>query len=185
MTDDSVYIQNVLKGDKAAYSYLVDKYADMVYSLAFKLIRNEADAEDLAQDVFIEVYKSLSKFRGKSKFSTWVYRITYNRAISFLRKNRPEFSSQDEVFLENKGGSEVQFDLLNETDDPEKVLQNAIKKLADDEQMMLALHYFENQSIDEISKIMGISVSNVKIKMFRSRKKLKEIMQQANVEITF
>ncbi|MCF8360430.1 MAG: RNA polymerase sigma factor [Prolixibacteraceae bacterium] len=183
MTDDSVYIKNVLNGDKAAFSYLVDKYSDMVYSIAFKLLRSDVDAEDLAQDVFVEVYKSLAKFRGKSKFSTWVYRITYNKAITFLRKNRPEVSSNDEVFIENRGESEEQPGVFSETDSIDSVLQRAIKKLSDDEQMMLALHYFESQSIDEISKIMDMSSSNVKIKLFRSRKKLKAIIEQTGAEI--
>jgi len=185
MDQELIHINRVLKGDKVAFSYLVNTYEDMVYSLAFRMLRNETDAEDLAQEVFIEVYRSLAQFRGKSKFSTWIYRITYNKAITLLRKNRPEISSDSEVFLEKKGGSDNLEHGLSRDEETIASLQTALKYLTEDEQVMIMLHYYEGQTIEDIASVMQISPSNVKIKLFRARKKLKEKIENMNVELAF
>ncbi|HPR32615.1 MAG TPA: RNA polymerase sigma factor [Prolixibacteraceae bacterium] len=185
MNDDIVYIDRVLKGDKGAFSYLVKKYENMVYSLAFKMLKNESHAEDLAQEVFIEVFRSLAQFRGKAKFSTWIYRIAYNKSITFLRKNRPERSFDDVLFLERRGGSDETHQEQVAEEETLESLQKALRELSDDEQIMILLHYYEGQSIDEIATVMRISSSNVKIKLFRARKKIKEKMDLLQVEYAF
>jgi RNA polymerase sigma factor (sigma-70 family) len=181
--NDTYYISKVLNGDKAAFSYLVNRYSEMVYSISYKFLKNEVNAEDMAQEVFISAYQSLAEFRGSSKFSTWLYRITYNKAVSKLRKSTREFSVSDEKNLENWGGSE--FQISGAVDDEEKVrvLEKVIRQLPDDEQLLIMLHYYEEQSIDEISVIMRISVSNVKVKLFRIRKKMKEMIKKIDKEI--
>jgi RNA polymerase sigma factor (sigma-70 family) len=180
--NDSYYISKVLKGDKAAFSWLVNRYSDMVYSLALKLLNNTADAEDLAQEVFISAYQSLKDYRGNSKFSTWLYRVTFNKAISKLRKVKHEILTDNEKHFENWGGSDL--DSYRElvqgfSDDEEKVkvLEKVISQLSEDEKLLIMLHYYEDQSIDEISAITRISVSNVKVKLFRIRKKMKEMIE--------
>jgi RNA polymerase sigma factor (sigma-70 family) len=190
--NDAYYISKVLQGDKAAYSWLVNRYSEMVYSIAMKILGNTADAEDLAQEVFISAYQSLKDYRGSSKFSTWLYRITFNKAISQLRKTKHELITDNEKHLENWGGSDPDpyvyrdHGIVNElTDEEEKVkaLEMVIKQLTVDEQLLIMLHYFEEQSVDEISIITRNSVSNVKVKLFRIRKKMKKMIEMIDKEI--
>ena len=78
---DKIYINKVLEGDRNAFAYLVDKYKTMVYSLALRLVKDREEAEEISQDAFIKAYQSLASFKGKAKFSSWLYRIVYNTAI--------------------------------------------------------------------------------------------------------
>jgi len=94
--DDSFYIEKVINGDTSAYTNLVNKHKDMVYTIALRIARNHQDAEEIAQDVFLKAFQSLESFRQKSKFSTWLYRIVYNTAISKIRKKQPEVTALDE-----------------------------------------------------------------------------------------
>jgi len=179
---DIYYIDKVLKGDRGAYSYLVNRYSGMVFSMALKLLKNETEAEDLSQEVFVSAFRSLASFKGNAKFSTWIYRITYNKAITQLRKKSPEWSTDNELLLEKNGGVEFDSNLLSQEESAERLLGAAIKQLPENEQILIMLHYFEDQSMEEISVISGISVSNVKVKLFRIRKKLKELLVQAGCE---
>jgi RNA polymerase sigma-70 factor (ECF subfamily) len=180
--DDIFYIEQIRKGNAGAYAYLVNRYSNMVYSLVLKLLKNETDAEDLAQEVFIAAYGSLNSFKGNAKFSTWIYRIAYNKAISQLRKKNIEFSTENDLLLENN--SEPIFQ-SPQTDEEEKInlLQAYIRLLSDEEQLLIMLHYFENQSIEDISLVTGLTEANVKVKLFRTRKKLKDQLEKTTGEL--
>jgi RNA polymerase sigma-70 factor (ECF subfamily) len=181
--NDIFYIERVLKGDKGAYSYLVNRYSGMVYSMAFRLLKSDVEAEDLSQEVFVSAFRSLAGFKRSAKFSTWIYRITYNKAISQLRKKRSELSTDNEVFLETLGGVDRSDEILSQEEDTGKLLGEAIKQLPEGDQILIMLHYYEDQSMEEISIITGISVSNVKVKLFRIRKRLKEMLVQSGYEM--
>src|ERR1700712_2314267 len=86
--EDLYYIDKVKNGHPASYAFLVNKYKDMVYSIAIKILRNQDDANDLAQECFIKAYQQIHKFEGKSKFSTWLYTITYRTSVTRLKENR-------------------------------------------------------------------------------------------------
>lgn len=86
--DDQHYINLVLKGDTNAFAVLVDRYKDLVYTLSLRMIKNREEAEELSQDTFIKVYRSLGKFKGESKFSTWLYKVAYNTCLDRLKKNK-------------------------------------------------------------------------------------------------
>ncbi len=86
LRDEKYYIDRVRAGDKEAFAWLVDQYRDMIYTVCLRMLNSEADAEEAAQDAFVKAYRSLSSFQGKSKFSTWIYRIAYNQCISVIRK---------------------------------------------------------------------------------------------------
>ena len=181
--DDLYYIDLVKHGDTAAYSYLVERYKDMVYSIAVKMLHNETEAEDLSQEVFIVVYKTLTKFKGDSKFSTWLYRVTYNKAISKLRKSNRVTITENDTFLENHlDTDELKIELTDKEENIEE-LQKALKKLSKEEQLLIMLHYFENQSIEEIAQVTMFSESNVKVKLFRVRKKLKDWVEASRLNI--
>ena len=177
---DSYYIGKVLEGDLAGFGQLVDKHRNRVFNLAFRICGNREDAEEIAQDSFLKIYHSIGTFRNHAAFSTWLYRIVYNTSISFLRSNKnPMLPLEDSA--EGKAGIAE----LIETDEEENaesrkaILNFALQKLSADERGIISLHYYEEMSIEEISNVTGMSKSNVKIKLFRSRKKLLEMIEFA------
>ncbi|WP_205461865.1 RNA polymerase sigma factor [Mangrovibacterium lignilyticum] len=177
--DDHYYIAKVLEGDTASFSYLVEHYQDMVYGLALKMLRNEEDAEEMAQDSFVKAYRSLNSYKKKAKFSTWLYSITYNGCISLLRRRKLEVRSMDEQQLSDR--DEIWLNnQLAEMDKVfvEKKLNEAIAKLPELEQILITLYYYEDQKVEEISQITGLSESNVKVKIHRARKKMYELLYQ-------
>ena len=172
--DDIWYIDKVLKGETQYFSHFVDKYKDVVYSIAFKVLRNREDAEEMAQESFVKAYKSLNTFKGSAKFSTWLYRITYNSCISEVRKKKLKFVSTDDVQISDEP-EEMNFDGIPE-ENRAKYVKAALDKLPEDEYTLILLYYFEDKSIEEIGEITKISESNAKVKLFRARKKLYTIL---------
>jgi len=172
--DDAFYIEKVLSGKTNYFSYIVDRYQDIVFSIALKVLGNREDAEEMAQESFIKAYKSLHTFKGKAKFSTWLYRITYNNCISATRKKKQYFTSTDDVQIEDDS-QEMNLDGIPE-ENRAKYIEAAMKKLPEDEYTIVLLYYFEEQSIEEVSKVAGLSESNTKVKLYRARKKLYKIL---------
>ncbi|QGY43010.1 sigma-70 family RNA polymerase sigma factor [Maribellus comscasis] len=171
---DIYYIEKVKNGQTQYYSYIVEKYKDIVFSIALKVLKNREDAEEMAQESFIKAFKSLHTFKGKAKFSTWLYRITYNNCISEVRKRKIHFASTDDIEIKDDD-SDFNLDGLPE-ENREKYIKAALEKLPEDEYTLVLLYYFEDQSIEEISKVTRISESNAKVKLFRARKKLYTIL---------
>lgn len=178
-TDDLYYIEAVRNGNLQAFSVLVEKYQKLVYTLALKLLKKPEDAEEIAQDTFIKAYQKLDSYEGKSKFSTWLYSITYNACISELRKRRIEFKSLDDTRISDQDELKMH-DYYREVkkEDQEKYLNLALEKLPEDDQVLVTLYYYENQSMDEISTITGLTVSNIKVKIHRARKKMYELLHE-------
>jgi RNA polymerase sigma-70 factor (ECF subfamily) len=178
-TEDIYYIEAVRKGDVAAFSFLVERYQNMVYSLALKLLKNAEDAEEMAQDTFIKAFQKLDTYEGKSKFSTWLYSITYNACISELRKRRIQFSSiEDQRFSDQDEMKMYNYFSETKKEDQEKYLNLALGKLPEDDQVLVTLYYYESQSMDEISMITGLTVSNIKVKIHRARKRMYAILYE-------
>jgi len=185
--DDRYYISKVLEGDMQAFSYLVDKYKDMVFTLAFRILKNRENAEEVAQDSFVKVYQNLKKFKSKSKFSTWLYRIVYNTAISRVRvKQNPTMSIDDQKFFEiedEKQNVSKSFDIENN----KMILQRLLNKLDESDRALITLYYLDECKISEIAEITGQNNSNIKVKLHRTRKKMKEelhrILKSEMVEI--
>jgi RNA polymerase sigma factor (sigma-70 family) len=178
-TDDIYYIEAVRKGNVQAFSFLVEKYQKLVYTLALKLLKKPEEAEEMAQDTFVKVFQKLDSYEGKSKFSTWLYSITYNACISELRKRRIEFKSLDDRQISDQDEQKMH-DYYRETrkEDQEKYLNLALARLPEDDQVLVTLYYYENQSMDEISQITGLTVSNIKVKIHRARKKMYELLHE-------
>ncbi|MFD0991323.1 RNA polymerase sigma factor [Mariniflexile jejuense] len=177
--NDQHYINLVISGDTNAFSVLVDRYKDLVYTLTLRMLKNREEAEEVSQDTFIKVYKSLNKFKGDSKFSTWIYKIAYNSCLDRLKKNKKFFNDVPiDQFTEHqiKTIDNVLHHL--EIKEQEQTIQDCIALLPSDDAFLLTLFYFEEQSLDEISKAMNLSPNNVKVKLFRSRKKLATILKE-------
>ena len=172
--DDIFYIEKVKNGQTNYFSYIVEKYKDMVFSIALKVLRNREDAEEMAQESFIKAYKSLHTFKGTAKFSTWLYRITYNNCISEVRKKKVYFTSTDDVQIQDET-EEIDLDGIPE-ENRAQAIKKAMEKLPEDEYTLVLLYYFEEQSVEDIAKITKLSASNTKVKLHRARKKLYTIL---------
>lgn len=177
--NDQYYINQVLLGEVNAFAALVDRYKDMIFTLAIKMVKNREVAEEVSQDTFIKIFNSLSKFKGDSKFSTWIYKIGYNTCLDYLKKNKKE---EHNVVIDELKGYVVKTttNALSILEDQERKqdIQNCLNLLPSEESFLLTLFYFEDQNLNEIGKIMDISANNVKIKLFRSRKKLAVILKE-------
>ena len=182
---DQLYIDKVISGDLSAYTYLVDKHKDMAFSVALRIVRNREDAEEIVQDAFVKAYQNMDAFRNKSKFSTWLYRIVFNAAISRTRKKSLESTDLDSFVIDNYSTDEIK-ENINKLDSNEqiKLVNKLIDKLPPLEYTLINLYYKEECSIDEISEITGLTDSNVKVKLHRIRKKLySELQQILNIEL--
>lgn len=176
--NEQYYITKILEGDSNAFAVLVDQYKDLVFSLSLKMLKNREEAEEAAQDTFVKVFKSLNNFKGDSKFSTWIYKVTYNTCLDQLKKNKrvqhtipiDDFSQNQIQNLENV------LDTIDERD-RNKMIQDCIHLLPSEEAFLLILFYFEEQSLEEISKIIDCTSNNVKVKLYRSRKKIASILK--------
>ncbi len=177
--NDSYYIKKVLGGDTSAFSCLLQRYSSRVFAVIVRIVGCREDAEELAQDVFMKIFVSLKQYKGNCEFSTWIYRIAYNTAISHTRKHRAEVSYIEEHLFENVSEDEVNA-LLNRTDDSEQMerLQQSLDRLDIEERALLSLFYTDMRPINEVAEITGLTESNVKTKLHRIRKKLYIIMSE-------
>jgi RNA polymerase sigma-70 factor (ECF subfamily) len=176
---DQIYIDKVIGGDLSAYTYLVDKHKDMAFSVALRIVRNYEDAEEIVQDAFVKAYQNMEAFRNKSKFSTWLYRIVFNAAVSRTRKKRLESTDLAGFVVDNYTTDEIKENVNKLDFDERKNLANKlINELPPLEYTLINLFYREECSIEEISEITGLSASNVKVKLHRIRKKLYSELQK-------
>jgi RNA polymerase sigma factor (sigma-70 family) len=176
--DDTYYINQVLHGNVNAFSYLVDKHKRMAYTLALKLIQIPEDAEEIAQDGFLKAYQSLGQFNGESKFTTWLYKIIYHTAISRLRKKQMEIVSIDDHQNRNFDVCETDHFLTQLTiEEQNKTVRIAVDRLPAEDRALITLYYLNECSVKEITAITSDSESNVKIKLFRARKKLWDLLK--------
>ena len=171
--DDSFYIGKVIGGDHSAYAALVDKHKDMVFTIAVKILRNREEAEEVAQDVFLKAFNALSSFKGDARFSTWLYRIAYNTAISQSRRKKPVFSAIDDEMIDNYTTDAVGRS-VNELGREEQIeaVNHVMENLPEEENLLLTLFYKKEKTIEDIAEITGYSQSNVKVKLYRIRKRM-------------
>lgn len=173
MDNEIGIIRQVLDGDVGAFTLLVDAYRDMVFSIILKVVRNREEAEEASQDTFLKAFHALATFKHEAKFSTWLFRIAYNTAISRTRKKSITTSAIDDFVIENFSIDQVQENLDRVSEDEKlRLLNQAINNLDQEEQILINLFYFNQQSIDEIALITGLTDSNVKVKLHRIRKKM-------------
>lgn len=137
------------------------------------MVHSKEDAEELAQDVFMKVFRNLSSFKGDCSFSTWIYQIAYNTAISELRRKRQEFVAIEESQISNVSEEEVS-EMLGRTSTTEQLdkLEAALEQLPPDERALILLFYMKEKTVDELTVITGLGASNIKVKLHRIRKKL-------------
>ena len=172
-------VRRVQSGEAEAFEELVRAHEKTVYNLALRLVGNPQDAEDMAQEAFLKVYRSLPEFRGESKFSVWLYRIVSNVCLDHLRRQgrRPASS----LTTEDEDGEEQQWDVPDESQSPERLLeqkltreavQRGLETLPEDQRQILLLREIRGMSYEEIGAALDLEPGTVKSRIFRARKKL-------------
>ncbi len=176
---DSELIQSVLKGNRSAYADLIKRHQRYVFTLALRFVKNREEAEEIAQDVFVKAFKALKDFQGTAKFSTWLYRITFNTAMVYNRKKRLDMVSVDDEGFGNSAANEIATDGDDGFENKSKAvyLNKAINSLAEDDATVITLFYQNEQSLEEIAEIMNIEPNNAKVKLHRARLRLKQKLE--------
>lgn len=171
--NENEILHKVIEGDAKAYAHLVDMHKQMAFTIAWRIVKNREDAEEIAQDAFVKVYQSIATFKGTSKFSTWLFRIVYNAAISSIRKKKIEKTEINNDFIENYTLDEINENLEKLEEEEQKfIVEKLLDNLNPEESTLINLYYFQDLSTEEMAEVIGISKSNVKVKLHRIRNKM-------------
>jgi RNA polymerase sigma-70 factor, ECF subfamily len=177
MTDVEL-VEQLINGNHSAFRLLVEKYQNMVVNACFNVLHNGPDAEDVAQEVFIEVYESIHQFRSESKLSTWLYRISINKSLNHLRKHKMKtmLYSIEQFFV---GEKKTQFDIedISASNSPHsvdykertQVLHNAIASLPENQRIAFTLNKFDDLSYQEVAEVMNVSLASVESLIHRAK----------------
>jgi RNA polymerase sigma factor (sigma-70 family) len=177
-TDKAIIQYIIEKGDSSLFGELYDRYANKVYRKCISMVRIEADAEDLSHEIMVKAFVNISGFAGNSSFSTWIYSITYNHCIDFIRQKK----KIQKVQIENEEG-EIVLDQIEEDTAAEieifefevAQLKILIHELTEEDRALLLMKYQDDLSIEDIKDILGISPSAVKMRLKRARDRLKKM----------
>jgi RNA polymerase sigma-70 factor (ECF subfamily) len=186
LTDPNEFIERLKKGNSSAFSELLDEFQQKVFHTCLSFVPNKEDAEDIAQEVFLEVYRSIHKFKGNSKLSTWIYKISTNKCLEFIRKKS---AKKRFAFMQSITGNEIPLDKTNfftEFNHPGILLENkertetiylAINSLPESQRVVFTLAKLDGKSYQEIVEITGKSLSSVESIMFRAKKNLQKKLE--------
>jgi RNA polymerase sigma-70 factor (ECF subfamily) len=167
---DHAIITAVLQGDTDQYNELVVRHKDYAFSIALKIVNNSMDAEEIAHDAFVKAFKSLKKFNQKAKFTTWLYRIVFNTAVSHTRKNQLAVDDIDEISAQPASSLSSSDPVMSR--EREHFIGEAMKKLLPLDATLLTLFYLKQLNLEEIGEVVGVKADAVKVKLFRARKRL-------------
>ena len=183
LSDDEI-IQRIRGGAEGQFAQLVDRYKDKALTLAVRMLRNREDAEEVVQDAFVRAFRSLSKFKGAAKFSTWFYRILYNACLTKLGKRKDEFQSvdyDDGKEYKSEDAREPTFHTALESKDLLVFIKKVIVEMPERYSSILSLFYFQELSYEEICEVTRLPLGTVKAHLFRARallqKRLAEELQ--------
>lgn len=170
---DEYFLGKAIQGEREGLEYLVDEYQDMAYTIAFKIVQNNEDAEEIVQDSFVKAFRFLGDFKKTAKFSSWLYRIVYNTALTKISARKPiTFDIYDDVerneYIETENAT---WNLLIEAD-RKKYIDLALSKMKDEDRLIITLYYIAEKSISEIIEITDLQRSAVKMRLLRGRKQL-------------
>lgn len=187
LNSEEELIQAAQKGNLEAYEVLISQYEKKIYALCLHLLKNSEEAYDAAQEVCIKLWKQLGTFKGQSKLSTWIYRMTTNQCLDILRKNKRK-GQEISLFLDEELGEEEKLtdqtaiwqDISSHMEQKElgEVLKQGIGELKEDYRVIIVLRDIEQRSYEEISDILDISLGTVKSRLSRARSTLKKILEQ-------
>ena len=182
MTDQEL-IEQIISGSQSAFRQLVDKYQVLVFNTCIGFVGNRQSAEDLSQEAFLETFRSIDKFRGDAKLSTWLYRISVNKSLNYIRDQKKHMvvrSLERFFYGEKEEKLEVEDYIFGTADAPLEQqqhaheLHNAIDSLVDNQQIAFTLHKFDDLSYKKIAEVMDVSLSTVESLIHRAKKNLQK-----------
>ncbi len=174
---EALYIKKILKGDVEQYTYFIDKYKDMAFTLAFRITKSREDAEEIVQDAFLKAYNGLRSFRADASFSTWLYKIVVNTSLTKTRKKlspvvHVDLAEGSTMLIDN---TEMVYEGLQQSEQ-RKIIEKVLAEMEIEDSLLLVLYYLNEQSIEEIRDITGIPAENIKMKLHRARKKMYSLL---------
>ncbi|PWL37792.1 RNA polymerase subunit sigma-70 [Flagellimonas aquimarina] len=184
---DKQFLEDLREQKQSAYSRLLDEYQGKVFNTCLSFVPNKEDAEDIAQEVFIEICNSIKKFKGNSKLSTWIYRISVNKSLEFIRKKS---TKKRFGFMQSITGGDIPIDkstYFTEFDHPgiqlenkerSELLFNAINKLPEAQKVVFTLHKVDGMSYKEVGEVTQKSISSIESLLFRAKKNLQKILTE-------
>jgi len=184
--EEQDFIKALQEGTNRAYGQLLDKYQQKVFSTCISFVPNQEDAEDIAQDVFVEVFNSISKFKGDSKLSTWIYRISVNKSLEFIRKKN---TKKRFGFMQSLLGNDIPIDRSSyftefnhpgiqlENKEKNEILFAAVNKLPKAQRIVYTLNKIDDLSYQEVSEITQKSISSIESLLFRAKKNLQGLLR--------
>lgn len=178
MNEDKL-IDLIVEGDEGAFRELYDAFSSRVYNTALGFLQSAEDAEDVTQEIFVLIYRSIKNFNRESSLSTWIYRIAVNKSLEFIRskKRKKRFATVKSIFAKEETEEPVEFihpGIIAENKDRARVLFEAIGRLTENQKTAFLLNKIDNLSYKEISEIMKVSLSSVESLIFRARENLKK-----------
>jgi len=191
--EDRAWIEAAQQGDREAFSNLVIRYRSRVHAVVMNMVRNEADAWDLSQEVFLKAWLAIGRFEARSSFFTWLYRIAHNLTCDWLRKKRPENAGEfDETWQSGMvaAGADV---APNSPDSPDAglaradlraALEQALSRLSPEHRQAILLKEVQGLKYHEIAEVMDCSIGTVMSRLFYARKKLQEMLADAREEFS-
>jgi len=182
LSDEDLIKAIVIKNDTLLFEILYDRYDKLVYNKCRGFSRSDDEAEDLTQDIFLKLFVKLKTFKGKSKFSTWLYAFTYNHCVNYVNRNTAKKIEKQSVDAEN-----LKSEYYNPEED-ERAIRNlkveklkvALEKISAEEKMILLLKYQDSLSIKDLTKVLGIGESAVKMRLKRAKEKLVNVYNEDN-----
>ncbi|MDX9702100.1 MAG: sigma-70 family RNA polymerase sigma factor [Candidatus Auribacterota bacterium] len=182
---DNELVEKIRQGDLEAFHEIVLRYEKKVLAVAFGIVHNEFDAKDVAQNVFLKMHKSLDKFRGDSRFYTWLYRITVNVAIDFMRKNKRTMNVEFDDHIKLDIDSDVPVSAHKKSlprdevmrDELYEKMRSAIDSLSDEHRSALVLREMEDLSYQEIAETLNCSIGTVMSRLYYARRKVQKLLK--------
>lgn len=166
------------RGEREAFDILVERYQREVYRLCYRYVNNHADANDMAQEVFLKAYRAIASFRGDSGFSTWLYRIAVNTCLNFRALRRPQTEELSDALPDAQAGALEDM----EREERSRIVREAVRRLPERQRATLILKVYHDLTHEEIAKILGSSVGTAKANLFHALGNLRRLMGGAEGE---
>ncbi|MEO8173125.1 MAG: sigma-70 family RNA polymerase sigma factor [Sediminibacterium sp.] len=173
------YIREIIAGNTARFVYFVDTYKHLAFTIAYRIVENHEDAEEVVQDAFVKAFTSLHSFRQDSKFSTWLYKIVVNTALSKTRRKKLSMTDNDTNVIEEiaiDGIEDAYVKLAQE--EQKRIIHTAFEEMNMEDSLLMTLFHLQELTLDEIMEITGIPKENIKVKLHRARKKMFTILEK-------
>lgn len=177
---DQQIVEKILKGQGELYEEIIRRYKNGVYSLCLRMIRNNEDAKDLAQDAFFKAYQNLAKYNPEYKFSAWIFKVASNICVDYLRKTKAQtLPYDDKISMPHDTASAEDIYIHNNN---RRQIEKAIQELPEEYRVLVVLYHKEGLSYEQMCQMLKLPMSKVKNRLHRARNKLKETLKDIKKE---